>query len=127
MGGMCSAPTKPAKIKANSAGFAISKSVRALPRVSRRLVLEHATDDELLAARLCDLPLQLAGTLMERRLRRLHRELNGRGISVLPHAWLAEEFFNPDGVLGFAIPFYLAHPRLICAKTRAASGRPACV
>src|SRR6185436_19486983 len=24
-----------------------------------------------------------------------------------------EEFFNPDGVLGFAIPFYLAHPRLM--------------
>jgi hypothetical protein len=27
--------------------------------------------------------------------------------------WLSEEFFSPDGVLGFAIPFYLAHPRLM--------------
>ena len=31
----------------------------------------------------------------------------------LPHVYLSEEFFNPDGVLGFAVPFYLAHPRLM--------------
>jgi len=63
--------------------------------------------------RLCDLPIKLEGTLMERRVRRLHRELQARNIAALPHAWLSEEFFNPDGVLGFAIPFYLAHPRLM--------------
>jgi len=45
--------------------------------------------------------------------RRLYRELQARQIAVLPHAWLSEEFFNPDGVVGFAIPFYLAHPRLM--------------
>ena len=77
------------------------------------LVLEDASDETLLAARLCDLPLQLDGTLMARRLNRLHRELQTHGIVALPHAWLSEEFFNPDGVLGFAIPFYLAHPRLM--------------
>jgi Putative zinc-binding metallo-peptidase len=32
---------------------------------------------------------------------------------VRPSIWLSEEWFNPDGVNGFAIPFYLAHPRLI--------------
>src|SRR6185437_14689125 len=48
-----------------------------------------------------------------RRLKRLHRELHARNIVALPHTWLSEEFFNPDGVLGFAIPFYLAHPRLM--------------
>jgi hypothetical protein len=26
--------------------------------------------------------------------------------------WLSEEWFCPDGVPGFAVPFYLAHPRL---------------
>jgi hypothetical protein len=31
----------------------------------------------------------------------------------VPHVWLAEEFFAPEGVLGFAVPFYLAHPRLM--------------
>ena len=50
---------------------------------------------------------------MARRVQRLHRELQAHDIVALPHAWLSEEFFNPDGVLGFAIPFYLAHPRLM--------------
>jgi Putative zinc-binding metallo-peptidase len=77
------------------------------------IVLDHATDDALLAMRLRDLPLKMEGTLVERRLKRLHRELLARNIVALPHAWLSEEFFNPDGVLGFAIPFYLAHPRLM--------------
>ncbi len=27
--------------------------------------------------------------------------------------WLSEEFFTPDATLGFAVPFYLAHPRLM--------------
>jgi hypothetical protein len=69
------------------------------------LVLEGASDEALLATRLCDLPVKLEGTLMARRVKRLHRELQAHGIAALPHAWLSEEFFNPDGVLGFAIPF----------------------
>jgi hypothetical protein len=89
--------------------------MRAGPARQRRrtVVLEAASDETLLSARLCDLPLRLEGTLMQRRVQRLHRELRARGILALPHAWLSEEFFNPDGVLGFAIPFYLAHPRLM--------------
>jgi hypothetical protein len=63
--------------------------------------------------RLCDLPLELEGTFMERRVARLHQELKARNIMALPHAWLSEEFFTPDGVLGFAIPFYLVHARLM--------------
>ena len=78
-----------------------------------RFVLDDASDEALLATRLCDLPIALEGTLMERRVKRLYRELQARNISALPHTWLSEEFFNPDGVLGFAIPFYLAHPRLM--------------
>ncbi len=77
------------------------------------VMLENVDDETLLAARFCDLPLRVEGSLIERRLKRLHRELQARHISALPHAWLSEEFFNPDGVLGFAIPFYLAHPRLM--------------
>ena len=50
---------------------------------------------------------------MQRRVVRLHGELERRGIVALPHVWLSDEFFSPDGVLGFAIPFYLAHPRLM--------------
>jgi hypothetical protein len=82
-------------------------------RVRRPVILEEASDEALLATRLCDLPVQLEGTLMARRVGRLHRELTAHNIVALPHVWLSEEFFNPDGVLGFALPFYLSHPRLM--------------
>jgi hypothetical protein len=79
----------------------------------RPLALEQADDETLLATRLCDLPLRMEGTLVDRRVRRLCRELQAGDIVALPHVYLSEEFFNPDGVLGFAVPFYLAHPRLM--------------
>lgn len=82
-------------------------------RVRRPVILNDASDETLLATRLCDLPVQLEGTLMIRRVRRLYRELTAHNIVALPHVWLSEEFFNPDGVLGFAVPFYLSHPRLM--------------
>ena len=69
-------------------------------------------DDELLDLRLCDLRLRLADSEVQPRIRRLYRELAARGIAFRPHAWLAEDWFSPDGVPGFAVPFYLAHPRL---------------
>ena len=71
------------------------------------------TDRQLLDLRLCDLPLRIKGTRLEQRIDRLYRELDARGLSFRPHIWLSEEWFTPDGVAGFAIPFYLAHPRLI--------------
>jgi hypothetical protein len=74
--------------------------------------LDRFDDAALLAMRVCDLPIRLDG-LLARRVERLHRELKTRGIVALPHTWLSEEFFTPDGVVGFAIPFYLAHRRLM--------------
>jgi hypothetical protein len=69
-------------------------------------------DEQLLDLRLCDLRLRLHRTPVQSRITRLYRELEARGIAFKPHAWLAEEWFSPDGVPGFAVPFYLAHPRL---------------
>ncbi|HEV7433029.1 MAG TPA: putative zinc-binding metallopeptidase [Steroidobacteraceae bacterium] len=69
-------------------------------------------DEQLLDLRLCDLRLSLRGTPVQTRITRLYRELAARGLGFRPHAWLAEEWFSPDGVPGFAVPFYLAHPRL---------------
>ena len=71
------------------------------------------TDRQLLDVRLCDLPLRIHGTRLEQRIERLYRELEARLLRFRPHIWLGEEWFTPDGVGGFAIPFYLAHPRLI--------------
>lgn len=81
--------------------------------VTAHRAFNDSDDEALLALRFCELPLEFEGTLLARRIQRLHCELQARDIAVLPHAWLSEELFNPDGSVGFAIPFYLAHPRLM--------------
>jgi hypothetical protein len=69
------------------------------------------TDEQLLAVRMCDLSLSIAGTEIEQRIATIDGELQARGL-IRPHYWLSDEWFTPDGVSGVAIPFYLAHPRL---------------
>jgi len=78
----------------------------------RPLPWTRLSDEALLRLRFCDLGIKLARTPLARRLQRLNNELSRRGIDFHPHAWLAEEWFSPDGVPGIAVPFYLAHPRL---------------
>ena len=75
--------------------------------------LNDLTDDELLDMRFRDLRLKITGTPLEHRVAQLNGELSEKGIRFQPHCWLAEEWFSPDGVPGIAIPFYLAHPRLM--------------
>jgi hypothetical protein len=75
--------------------------------------LDRMSDQQLLDLRLCDLPLRIQGTRLQYRVRRLYDELEARALMLNPHVWLSEEWFTPDGVSGFAIPFYLAHPYLI--------------
>jgi len=72
-----------------------------------------ASDEELLRLRLCDLDITIEGTVLEDRVARLYEELGRRGIRHKPHCWLSSEWFSPDGIPGIAIPFYLAHPRLV--------------
>jgi hypothetical protein len=80
--------------------------------------IDRLSDKELLRARFCDLPIRLKGTLVEQRAQLVFAELADRRIKVRPSIWLSEEWFNPDNVVGFAIPFYLAHPRLIRLERR---------
>lgn len=70
------------------------------------------SDERLLVLQLCQLALPLAGTWLGRCVRRLYAELSRRHVALRPHVWLSNEWFSPTGVPGFAIPFYLAHPRL---------------
>jgi hypothetical protein len=81
-------------------------------RLARR-DLATLPDSDLLRCRFCELPIGLANTPVAVRVRRLFAELGRRRIKCKPTIWLSEEWFNPDGVVGFAIPFYLAHPRLV--------------
>lgn len=68
---------------------------------------------QLLRMRFCDLPVALEDTPVDRLAGTIFQELAQRRLRARPSIWLSEEWFNPDGVTGFAIPFYLAHPRLI--------------
>ena len=74
--------------------------------------LNRLSDEQLLDMRFCDVPLRIEGTPLESRVATLYEELEARGLKLKPHTWLSEEWFTPDDVPGFAIPFYLAHPRL---------------
>ena len=69
--------------------------------------------NELLDVRLCDLELTLQGTTLQSRINRLHEELRRAGLRFRPHVWLSTDWFTPDGVSGFAVPFYLAHRKLV--------------
>ncbi len=75
-------------------------------------------DEQLLELRFCDLHLKLKGSFVEPHLERLCSELKQKGLRFQPHAWLSEEWFSPDGSPGIAIPFYLAHPRLMQLERR---------
>src|SRR6185369_1280633 len=81
--------------------------------VSYRFPWHRLSDEQLLDLRICDLPIKIKGSFLEPHIKRLYSELNSRGIRFKPHVWLAEEWFSPDRVSGIAIPFYLAHPRLM--------------
>jgi putative zinc-binding metallo-peptidase len=70
-------------------------------------------DERLLQLRFKDLKLSLRGSWLGDCLRELNRELAEHGIPVRPHAWLSTEWFSPEHTPGIAIPFYLAHPRLM--------------
>src|ERR1700676_1205368 len=93
---------------------------RSTPRRPRnpRHAWEKLSDDQLLSLRFCDLKLTIQGTELQHAIERLYRELSMRGIGFRPHCWLAQEWFSPDGIPGIAIPFYLAHPRLINLERR---------
>ena len=62
---------------------------------------------------MCDLGITLEGSTLETRLRELDAELDQRGFRFRPYYWLSDDWFTPDDVPGIAIPFYLAHPRLM--------------
>lgn len=79
---------------------------------------EELPFEELLDWRICELGLQIEGSSLEPRVERLYEEFENHGIEFRPHCWLSEEWFSPDGIPGIAIPFYLAHPRLIRLERR---------
>ena len=89
-----------------------TKPARAAHRRVTRVEWPRLSKEKLLDLRLCDLDLRIEGTPIEDCVQELAKELESRGFAFRPHVWLSDEWFCPDGVPGFAVPFYLAHPRL---------------
>lgn len=77
-----------------------------------------ATDEQLLQYRICDLKLTITGTELESRIATFYRELDDKKIAFQPLCYLGDEWFCPEGASTIAIPFYLAHPRLMKLEQR---------
>jgi Putative zinc-binding metallo-peptidase len=84
----------------------------------RRFAWARLPDEQLLALRIKDLKVTVEGTWLERCLKELYAELEERGLRIRPHAWISSEWFSPSDTPGIAIPFYLAHPRLVRLERR---------
>ena len=82
-----------------------------MPR--RKFAWEKLSDDELLKQRLSSLRVTVEGTWLEDCVSTLYEELEERGIRLRKHTRMSSERISPGGVPGIAIPFYLAHPRLM--------------
>ncbi|MDE1921596.1 MAG: hypothetical protein KGJ09_10110 [Candidatus Omnitrophica bacterium] len=68
---------------------------------------------ELLSARIMDLPIAIEGTWIEECVKELYAELDAKGLVFHPEVYLADEWLTPEGEVAIGIPFYLAHPALI--------------
>ena len=88
-------------------------SSRSRSRPVTRTDWPDLNDEALLDVRFCELGLAIDGSWIEPRIAQLNEELGTRGLTFRPHFWLSSEWFTPDGVPGIAVPFYLAHPRLM--------------
>ncbi len=83
------------------------------PRARRSHSWVNLPHEELLDLPIADLGVELESSALEPRLDALDAEFERRGFRFRPYAWLSTDWFAPDDTSGFAIPFYLAHPRLI--------------
>jgi hypothetical protein len=82
-----------------------------MPR--RKFDWETLSDEQLLERRLSSLRVKVEGTWLEDCVNALHGELEERDIRLRPYVWISSEWFCPENTPGIAIPFYLAHPRLM--------------
>ena len=79
---------------------------------------EELSDSELLDLRLRELGVRIEGSWIEECLDELFEELARRELRFRPHAWLSYDWFVAGRIPGIAIPFYLAHPRLMKLERR---------
>jgi len=69
--------------------------------------------NKLLHTNIGELELCLKSSWVWPYIEQLYKELEQRQINFRPHIWVSDDWYSPDGVAGFAIPFYLLDKRLI--------------
>ena len=79
---------------------------------------ESLSDHRLLELSISELNLNIEDTVIPARMNRLYQELHRHGLNFRPHYWLSDEWFSPVDIPGVAVPFYLAHPRLMRLEDR---------
>ncbi|MEZ5978620.1 MAG: putative zinc-binding metallopeptidase [Planctomycetota bacterium] len=98
--------------------YALEKTPPARARRRRKYWWSALSDEELLDVPLSRLGLEIEGSPLEGRLRRLCDDLGRAGIDFRPNVWLSIDWFCPDGSTGFAIPFHLADARLMALERK---------
>ncbi len=73
--------------------------------------IDRLSNFELLATKVSDLRLILP-VKYKNQLKVLNQKLRAKNIKWRPQTWAGEEWYSPDGIDGFAIPFTLFHPKL---------------
>ncbi|MCG2712893.1 MAG: hypothetical protein L6416_11310 [Candidatus Omnitrophica bacterium] len=81
--------------------------------IKKKIILDDIQEEDLLKARIRDLPVSIKGTWLEECIKELYNELNDKGIEFKPVCYLADEWLAPDGEPVVGIPFFLAHPVLM--------------
>ncbi len=74
--------------------------------------LTDAKQQELLARKISELPLKMAGTHLEGLIARLYEELEAAGIAFKPNIYLSDSWGCPNEVPVIGVPFHLAEPAL---------------
>jgi hypothetical protein len=66
----------------------------------------------LMAQKISDFGLSIAGSRVEKMVEQLYRELESKGLAFRPPVYLSDQWGCPDGTPLIGVPFYLADPRL---------------
>jgi hypothetical protein len=66
----------------------------------------------LMAQKISDFGLTIAGTRVEKMVEQLYSELEANGLAFRPPVYLSDQWGCPDGTPLIGVPFYLADPRL---------------
>lgn len=79
--------------------------------------LDKLSESQILGTKISDLDLEL-NSEQKQKLKDLNKLLMNKNIKWRPHVWLSDEWFSPDGVSGFAVPFTLAHKKLMAIEKK---------